>query len=44
MGKYELVGIIFHIGKFVQSGHYIYYSKVSRRRWVELNDETTTEI
>ena len=35
---YELVGMIFHIGRYVQSGHYVYYSKISKKRWAELND------
>lgn len=35
---HHLVGILFHIGKNVQSGHYVYYQKVGERRWAELND------
>jgi ubiquitin C-terminal hydrolase len=36
--------MIFHIGKLVEVGHYVYYSKIGRKRWVEFNDENTSEF
>lgn len=42
--NYELVGMVFHIGKLVEVGHYVYYSRLGKKRWVEFNDETTSEF
>lgn len=36
--NYELVGMIFHIGKNVECGHYVYNWKKGPKRWVEFND------
>lgn len=41
---YELVGMVFHIGKGIEHGHYTYYSRVDRQRWVEMNDGEVTEF
>lgn len=38
-GNYDLVGMICHIGKNVEHGHYIYYGKVSAKRWAQFNDQ-----
>lgn len=35
---FELVGMVFHIGKTMENGHYVYYSRVNRTRWAEMND------
>lgn len=41
---YELIGIVFHIGKNVQTGHYIYYQRVGAKRWAEMNDNQVFEF
>ena len=40
IGNYELVGMLFHIGKRMQSGHYTYYSRIDQKRWADMNDGT----
>lgn len=35
---YQLVGMICHVGKNVENGHYLYYGKVSEKRWAKFND------
>lgn len=42
--NYELIGMIFHIGKNVEAGHYVYYAKRGEKRWAELNDTITYEF
>lgn len=42
--KYELVGMICHIGKNVEHGHYIFYSRVSPTRWAQFNDKYVEEF
>lgn len=37
---YRLKGIVFHIGKNVEYGHYVYYFCCGGKRWVEMNDST----
>lgn len=32
--------MVFHIGKKMQLGHYIYYSRIDKKRWAEMNDQT----
>lgn len=44
VNDYTLVGIIFHIGRNVECGHYVYYSKINARRWAEFNDRTVKEF
>ena len=41
---YELVGILFHIGKTVQVGHYTYYFRVDKKKWVDMNDKYVREF
>ena len=41
---YELVGMICHIGKNVEHGHYIYYSRISGTRWAQFNDKYVEEF
>ena len=36
--------MVFHIGKNVQSGHYVYYSKLDARNWLYFNDNSVTEF
>ena len=36
--------MVFHIGKNVQSGHYVYYSKVDDKTWLYFNDNSVTEF
>lgn len=31
--------MICHIGKNIDSGHYIFFAKVGEKTWVELNDK-----
>jgi uncharacterized UBP type Zn finger protein len=38
IGNYQLVGMLFHVGKRIEFGHYTYYSRVSPRRWAHMND------
>jgi len=33
-----LKGIVFHIGKNVQCGHYVYYFCIGGKKWAEMND------
>lgn len=42
--NYSLVGIIFHIGRNVECGHYVYYAKINSRRWAEFNDRSVKEF
>jgi ubiquitin C-terminal hydrolase len=35
---YQLVGIICHLGKNMEHGHYVYYHKVGEKRWALFND------
>ena len=42
--NYELSGIVFHIGKHLNNGHYVYYSKVNAKRWMEMNDNHVVEF
>ena len=42
--NYELKGIIFHFGRNVQHGHYLYFSKIDKRKWVEMNDTIVNEF
>ena len=39
---FDLVGMVFHIGKNVQSGHYVYYSRVDPMKWNYFNDSSVT--
>lgn len=39
--NYELCGMICHIGKNVEHGHYIYYAKIGEKRWAQFNDRYT---
>lgn len=41
---YELVGMLFHIGKRIEFGHYTYYSRVGPHRWAEMNDGVVREF
>ena len=41
---FELVGILFHIGKRMEIGHYTYYSRVERDRWADMNDASVREF
>eukprot|EP00960_Hanusia_phi_P033524 750497-Hanusia_phi.AAC.1 len=40
---YELVGAIVHIGRGLESGHYVAYSRVDGN-WLEINDEVVTIV
>lgn len=42
--NYELVGIICHKGKRVESGHYVYYHQISPKRWGYFNDNSVEEF
>lgn len=35
---YELVGMICHCGKNIDSGHYKYFAKIGSKQWVEMSD------
>ena len=39
--NYDLVGMICHIGKNVEHGHYVYYGKIGEKRWAQFNDRYT---
>ena len=41
---YDLVGMICHIGKNVEHGHYIYYSRINPKRWAQFNDKYVEEF
>lgn len=36
--------MIFHIGKKIEFGHYMYYSRIDRGRWAEMNDRVVREF
>jgi uncharacterized UBP type Zn finger protein len=44
IGAYELVGMVFHYGKNMESGHYVYYSRLEKNRWAEMNDSIVKEF
>ena len=41
---YRLKGIVFHIGKQVEYGHYVYYYCSGGKKWVEMNDFNVMEF
>lgn len=41
---YQLVGIVSHIGKTVNSGHYEYWHRINTKRWAHFNDKYVTEF
>ncbi len=41
---YRLKGMIFHIGKNMACGHYLYYFNVEGKKWVEMNDSNVLEF
>ena len=43
-GGFELVGMVCHIGKNVEHGHYMYYGRVGPRRWAQFNDQMVEEF
>lgn len=43
-GAYQLVGMICHIGKNVENGHYIYYGRINPKRWAQYNDKIVEEF
>ena len=43
-GFYELIGLITHKGLSANSGHYIGYSKDSKRGWLKFDDDVVTEV
>lgn len=44
--NYELVGMICHIGKNINSGHYKYFAKDKRNpnQWIELSDKNVLKF
>ena len=44
INNYELVGMLFHIGKHIQVGHYTYYNRIDRKRWADMNDGSVKEF
>jgi ubiquitin C-terminal hydrolase len=42
--NYELVGMICHSGKKVTWGHYMYYHKLTDKRWAHFNDRVVEEF
>lgn len=43
-GFYELIGLITHKGLSANSGHYIGYSKDTKRGWLKFDDDVVTEV
>jgi hypothetical protein len=41
---YRLVGMVFHIGKKVECGHYVYYFCCGGKKWMEMNDANVMEF
>jgi hypothetical protein len=42
--RYELNGVIVHIGEGLDSGHFITYIRAPDGKWLRVNDETVTEV
>ncbi|KAJ6236754.1 ubiquitin carboxyl-terminal hydrolase 14 [Anaeramoeba flamelloides] len=43
-GNYELAGIVTHIGRTIDGGHYIGWTKKDDKTWYQFDDDTVTEI
>ncbi|KAF2074152.1 hypothetical protein CYY_004555 [Polysphondylium violaceum] len=42
-GKYELIGVLTHQGRYAESGHYVAWVKKAEDQWLKFDDSIVTE-
>jgi ubiquitin C-terminal hydrolase len=43
-GFYELIGVVTHVGRLAESGHYIGWARQSGDNWLKFDDSVVTPI
>eukprot|EP01133_Synstelium_polycarpum_P013336 gene13336-15683_t len=43
-GKYELVAVLTHLGRYADSGHYIGWVKKAENQWLKFDDDVVTPV
>mmetsp|Transcript_26156 Transcript_26156/g.25335 ORF Transcript_26156/g.25335 Transcript_26156/m.25335 type:complete len:115 (+) Transcript_26156:1698-2042(+) len=44
LGKFNLIGLVSHKGKTLESGHYVAFTKRQDGIWYNCNDDTVTRV